>query len=141
LVAWTWLALAACNDVREFQGAWHGARVGDSPVLRVGLAPNAGASLTIDHIDTHAFRGTVTIDGLVQDALLESLPSAEADVLAGMTWSGSPLRVYLGFFAVPDGDGDALAMVALYDDRRVELRVLRGGALPLYGIFALSEGP
>jgi hypothetical protein len=134
------VALAGCNDVREFQGVWHGARVGDSPV-RVGFAPTAQATLTIDHIDTHAFRGTLSIDGLVQNTFLESVPSAEADVLAGMTWSGSPLRVYLGFFAVPDGQGDALAMIALYDDRRVELRVLRGGGIPLYGIFALSEGP
>jgi hypothetical protein len=132
--------LAACNDVREFQGAWHGARVGDSPALRVGFAPAAQALLTIDHIDTHGFRGTLTIDGVTQNTPLESVPNAEADVLAGMTWAGSPLRVYLGFFAVADGAGDALAMIALYDDRRVELRVLRGGAIPLYGIFALSEG-
>ena len=133
--------LVACTDVREFRGTWHGARVGADPVLRVGLASDANATLSIDQIDAHGFKGTLTVDGLVQNTFVESVPSAEADVLAGITWSGSPLRVYMGFFAVPDGRGDALAMVALYDDRRVELRVLRGGAMPLYGIFALSEGP
>jgi hypothetical protein len=40
---------------------------------------------------------------------------------------------------VPDGGGDALALIALYDDRRVEVRVLRGGTTPLYAIFALSS--
>jgi hypothetical protein len=30
-------------------------------------------------------------------------------------------------------------IVALYDDRRVEVRILRGGSAPLYGIFALTE--
>jgi len=133
--------LLGCSDVREFRGTWEGARVGVDPVLRVGIASDAHATLSIDQIDTHGFKGTLTVDGLVQNTFVESVPAAEADVLAGMTWSGSPLRVYMGFFAVPDGRGDALAMIALYDGRRVELRVLRGGAMPLYGIFALSEAP
>jgi hypothetical protein len=133
-------ALAACSDVRDFRGTWTGPRVGTSSVLRVGIADSATATLVIDQIDTHSFSGTVSIDGVAEAAPVASMPAAEADVLAGTTWSGSPLRVYFSFFAVPDGNGDALALVALYDDRRVELRVLRGGTLPLYGIFALVEG-
>ena len=38
-----------------------------------------------------------------------------------------------------DGGGDALVVVSLYPDDRVELRVLRGGPSPLYGIFALRH--
>jgi hypothetical protein len=139
-LALTCCVLAACNDVRDFQGTWHGPRVGDAPVLRVGIAQNATATLSIDQIDTHGFQGSLSIDGLVTSAFIQSVPSAEADVLAGMTWAGSPLRIYLGFFAVPDKQGDALAMIALYDDHRVEIRVLRGGTSPLYGIFTLAEG-
>jgi hypothetical protein len=30
-------------------------------------------------------------------------------------------------------------MVALYDDERLEVRLLRGGTRPLYGIFALHR--
>jgi hypothetical protein len=134
-------ALVACSDVGEFRGTWSGVRVGDNPVLRVNIAPDARATLTIQSIDTHGFQGTLTIAGLVTNAMVTSMPAAEADVLAGTTWSGSPLRVYFAFFAVPDGHGDALALVALYEDRRVELRVLRGGTAALYGIFALAEGP
>ena len=133
--------LAACSDVRDFRGTWHGARVGDAPVLRVGVAADARATLTIDTIDAHGLAGTLSVDGLVQAAPVVSAPGAEADVLAGATWSGSPMRVYFGFFPVPDGQGDGLAIIALYDDHRIEVRVLRGGTAPLYGIFALGEDP
>ena len=106
--------VAACNDVRDFRGTWQGSRVGDAPVLRLGIAQGAHATLSIDSIDTHGFKGTVSIDGLVQNTYVASAPGAEADVLAATTWSGSPLRVYFGFFAVQDGHGDALAVIALY---------------------------
>ena len=133
------LVLAACNDLRGFEGGWHGSRVGDTPVLTVG--PGGDAALEIDHIARHGLVGEITIDKLVDHAAFTSLAGAEADVLSNMTFDGSPLRVYLGFIAIPDGGGEALAFVALYDDRRVEVRVLRGGTAPLYGIFALSQGP
>jgi hypothetical protein len=131
------LVVAACNDVRDYEGAWTGARVGDSPVLRVGIASDATASLEIDDVDKHGLSGTLTVDGIVDAAPIASVEGAEADVLAGMTFAGSPLRVYLAFAATSDGGGDALAVIALYDDDRVEIRLLRGGAAPLYGVFAL----
>ena len=81
----------------------------------------------------------LAIAGLLPETVVTSLPAAEADVLADITFGGSPLRVYLAFTAVPDGGGEALLVIALYDDRRVEVRVLRGGTKPLYGIFALAE--
>jgi hypothetical protein len=139
-LVFAFIALAACSDVREFRGTWQGPRVGDDPVLRVGIAVNATATLEIDQIDTHGFSGSLAVDGLMGPTQIQSLPSAEADVLAQTTWSGSPLRVYLGFVPV-DAGGDALALVALYDGRRIEVRVLRGGTSPLYGIFSLIEAP
>ena len=129
--------LAGCNDLRDFRGTWEGARVGDAPVLRVGAGERA--SLTIDDIDAHGLAGQLAIDGLLPEQAFASLDGAEADALANMTFSGAPLRVYLAFVPVPDGGGDALALIALYDDRRVEVRVLRGGSLPLYAIFALTS--
>jgi hypothetical protein len=133
-----WLvALAACNDLRDFEGEWSGPRVGDSPVLRVGVAGSAEATLAIDGIDKHGLRGRLTIDGLATDAPFSSLEGAEADALATMSFTGTPMRVYLAF--VPASGGDALAMIALYDSRRIEVRVLRGEPAPVYAIFALSE--
>jgi hypothetical protein len=132
------VVLAACNDLRGFEGTWHGARVGDTPVLTVG--PGTDATLAIDHIDRHGLHGELTVAGLVDHAAFDSLPGAEADALSDMIFSGSPLRVFLGFVAVTDTGGEAFARVALYDDHRVEVRVMRGGTVPLYGIYALVEG-
>ncbi len=134
------VVLAACNDVRAFRGNWRGPRVGDAPVLSVGVTPAAIASLSIDAVDTHGISGRLSIDGLVQNAAIESLAGAEADVLSAMTFTGSPVRVYLSFVAIPGAD-EAFAVIALYDDRRIEVRLLRGGTAPLYAIFALTEEP
>jgi hypothetical protein len=131
-------SLAACNDLRDFRGGWHGARVGESAALRVGVADGAEADLSIDSIDKYGLRGTLSVDGLVDGAEVVSLAGAEADALSGMTFPGEPLRVYLAFVATADDGGDALALIALYEGDRVELRLLRGGSAPLYGIFALA---
>ena len=133
------MMLFACTDLRDFRTTWEGARVGDAPEVRVGAEASSTARLAIADIDLHGLRAELTVPGLVTAATLESLPGAEADALAGMTFTGSPLRVYLGFVAAVDGGGDALAIVALYDDRRIELRVLRGGTAPIYAIFSLAE--
>ncbi len=133
------LALAACNDVHDFQGTWTGPRVGDVEVVRAGGPQTSTATLTIDSIDRHGLAGTLAVEGMVAQTDFSSLAGAEADVLSGMTFAGSPLRVYLSFVNTSDGGGAALAVIALYQDRRVELRVLRGGSFPLYAIFALAE--
>jgi hypothetical protein len=142
-VRWTTLvviaALVGCSDLRDFRGVWEGDRVGTADVVRVGAPAATRATLTIDDIDAHGMAGTISIPGLVTDAPVATVPGAEADALAGMTFAGAPLRVYLAFVEIGDGGGDAFALVALYDHRRIEVRVLRGGAEPLYAIYALTE--
>jgi hypothetical protein len=134
------VALGACNDVRDFAGEWSGNRAGASPVLRVGEGMTA--HLTIDTVDKHGLRGHLRVVHMdeaapIIDADFQSLEPAEADALATMTFAGAPLRVYLAF--VPTADGDVLAMIALYDSRRVELRLMRGGPSAIYAIYALGE--
>jgi len=131
------VTLVACNDLRDFRGTWQGARVGDAPVLVVG--PGDAATLEIDALDGHGLHATLAVDNLLPATELVSLPGAEADALSDLTFAGSPLRVFLAFVAVPDGGGDAMAIVALYDDHRVELRILRGGTKPLYAIYQLGS--
>jgi hypothetical protein len=131
------LALAACNDLRDFQGEWTGSRIGDAAPLKVGIADDAHARLTIDSIDKHGIAGRLSIDGIVTDEPFVSIEGAEADALATMTFGGAPMRVYMAF--VDAADGEIVVMVALFDSRRVEVRALRGGLVPLYAIFALSE--
>ncbi|MEO8846674.1 MAG: hypothetical protein ABI591_27250 [Kofleriaceae bacterium] len=133
-----WLLAFACNDVRAYEGTWTGKRVGDVPAVRVNIATDATATLSIDAIDTHGLHGHLTIAGLL-DGDVASVEGAEADVLSGITFGGSPQRVYLSFVATTDGGGDALAVIALYDEKRIEVRVLRGGSQQLYGIFALAQ--
>jgi hypothetical protein len=128
---------AACNDLRDFRGTWQGPRVGDTPVLHIG--PGDSATLSIDELDTHGIHAHLSIPGLITDTELSGIPGAEADTIANMTFSGNPLRVYLAFLSIRDGNGDAFALVALYDDQRVEVRVLRNGTQPIYAIFALRS--
>lgn len=131
------LLLVACSDLRDFRGTWSGHRTGDA-VLQVAV-PDSDATLSIDSVDSHGLQARLAIDGLMPETQIASLRAAEADVLAGITFGGSPLRVYLAFAAMPDGRGDALVVVSLHDERRVELRILRGGAAELYGVFAMTE--
>ena len=37
------------------------------------------------------------------------------------------------------GAGDAFAFISLYDSRRIELRLMQGGASSLYAIYALNQ--
>jgi hypothetical protein len=133
------LAAAACNDLRDFRGPWHGARVGDAAPLHIGVADTATATLDIAALDLNGLTGTLSVDGLVTAAPVEPVPGAEADVLAGITYDRGPLRVYLGFVPVDDGLGDATVVVSVYDDDRVEVRLLRGGTAKIYAIFALRR--
>jgi hypothetical protein len=142
-VRWTTLvviaAIAGCNDLRDFRGVWDGPRVGTADVVKVGAPQATSATLYVDEIDTHGLHGTISIQGLVDDAPVATIEGAEADALAGITFSGEPVRVYLAFVGLADGRGDALALIALYDHRRIEVRVLRGGIDPIYAIYAMTE--
>ena len=131
------VGLTACNDLRDFAGEWRGERVGDLAVLRVG--DGTSATLRIDSIDKYGLRGHLVVVGAAPavpliDADFQSLEAAEADALSTMTFAGDPMRVYLSFV-----QADVLALIALYDARRIELRLLRAGPEPLYAIYKLSD--
>ena len=139
--------LWACNDLREFRGDWRGALVSqpnseldNKDDVDFHFPTSVAARLTIDAIDSHGLGAArLTIDGVLPETPITSVAGAEADVLAGITFGGSPLRVYLAFVPMPDGGGNALAVISLYDDHRVEVRLLRGKPVSLYAIFALTE--
>jgi hypothetical protein len=132
------VALAGCVDVRDFEGTWTGPRVGDRAELKQGFADDLNATLVIDAADLRSIQARLTVPGSIDDAAIQPIAGAEADVLSTMTFDGAPARVYLAFAQTTDGGGDAMAVIALYDGR-VEVRVLRGSPTPLYGIFALER--
>ena len=132
------VATGACTDLRSFEGTWQGPRVGDAPVSR-GFETNVVAELVIEDTLLADFAGALsTSDGLFAAAPVRSLPEAEADALATLTFAGAPLRVFLAFVPTEDGGGDALAVIGLFPDDRVEIRVMRGGPDPRYGVFSLQ---
>jgi hypothetical protein len=128
-----------CQDVREYAGTWTGARVGDDAV-RQGFTANTSATLRVDSIALQSLDARLTTsDGRFDDVAIVPLSASEADVLSSMTFDGAPVRVFVSFAPATDGGGDAMVLTALYADERIELRVLRGGPAPLYGIFTLRE--
>lgn len=133
------MVLSACQNVSDFEGTWTGNRVGTQDALTVGAPAATVAGLEILNITTHGIKATLSVPGLAESVLVESLAGAEADALSTMTFAGSPVRVYMAFVSTVDGGGDAVALIALYEDHRVEVRLLRGGSVPLYAIFALTE--
>ena len=139
MVLATAIVLTACLDVREFEKTWSGPTVGNRPELLAGFEASATATLVIEQIDLHSLRARLTIDGDVfDDAEIQPIVGVEADVLSTMTFDGGPSRVYMAFVETGDGGGPATVFVAVYYGERVEVRVLRGGAQPLFAIFALT---
>lgn len=141
LIAALSVGVTACTDVRDFDGAWSGSRVGDDDVLRVGFAASASATLVVDSVDLGSIRGTLTTSGdEFAGASIQELPSAEADILSELTFaSGQPARVFVTLVGANDGGGAATAFISLHREDRIELRLIRGGPSPLYGIFFLDR--
>jgi len=134
-----WLTLG-CQDVRDYAGRWSGPGVGDDPLVRQGFAAEVTATLDIERIDLEGLEATLsTSDGVFDDAVVRPLPAARADVLGSLHFDGSPVEVFLCLVEAADGGGDATVFVSLHGDDRVEIRAMRGGDIPLYGIFALSD--
>jgi hypothetical protein len=127
------LALAGCTDVSAFHGTWSGAAE-SSPLVLTGMAPGSTATLDLASVTKDGIAGTVT---LTQPAPLRPLLQAMADQLGGASLPDSPLRCYWN--AVTLDDGDALALVSLYNngDSRVDLRLIRSDTL--YVVFHLKR--
>jgi hypothetical protein len=134
-----WLICASgCNDLAEFAGAWHGQPLA-SPTVLAGLPATAAATLTLSTVTRTRLDGTLTLRRAPLGeadarAPLRPLAQAQADTISELSLPDSPLRSY--FTAVTLSDGDALAIVTLYDER-IDLRLMRSDTL--YALFRLSR--
>ncbi len=115
-------------------------------MLRTGFEDDASATLEIESMDLTRVRGTLTITGttpmedVFSAAPIQELAAAEADVLSELTFtSGQPARVFVTLVPAADGAGDGVTFLSLHREDRIELRILRGGNAPLYGIFHLER--
>ncbi|MSP62997.1 MAG: hypothetical protein EXR72_22205 [Myxococcales bacterium] len=118
------IALAGCTDLAGFQGDWRG-RPEDDPALREGIGSGTPVALYVEGVDRVALRGTLTVGNEV--VRLRPVVRAANDMLGSLDLPDAPLRSYL--LVGPLAEGDALCVVSLYPDPRVDLRILRSDAL------------
>jgi hypothetical protein len=132
-IALVTLALAAgCSDLSGFTGSWQGTPVTD-PALLDGIMPDAAAVLQVDAVDRVSLRGSLTVGG--DQAALRPVARAANDTLGSIDLPDSPLRSY--WMVAPLAAGDAIAIVSLYGDEHVDLRLLRSDSL--YAVFHLRR--
>lgn len=112
--------------------------MGETAELRVGFTAGSRAQLQLDGVELDSIRGRLSIPGVIDDAQFAPIPGGQADVLTSLDHRGSPTQVHLAFVETMDGGGVATVLLSLYDAARIEVRVLRGGAQPLYGVFRMS---
>ncbi len=126
------LAACGCSDLAGYEGDWHGTPVTD-PALLAGMPPDQNVVLHLDNVDRLQVSGSITLG---TGALgLRPVPQAGADSLGSFELPDSPLKSYI--LVAPLSDGDAMAIVSLYGDQRVDLRLIRSDAL--YAVFHLTR--
>jgi hypothetical protein len=150
----TTLALSACEDLRDYAGAWSGALSPD-PNLAYGFSPGSTITAAVSSVTraeialslsvTQVAGPTAPAGPVVPGPALPFLPirKAAGDILADVQLPGEPLRTYFGFVE-PPGETPLLTVVSLYPENRMEIRLIRGPDQG-YGVFylrrVLSEPP
>ncbi len=133
-------SLGGCLDVRDFEGAWHGAVIGQEAV-RQGFATGTTVDpLTLVDVDLHRISATLsTSDGKFEKTPLSRVSKFSNDTLSGMVFEGNDVRTYMfnaRLASEPTGC-PATLLISLFSDDHVEVRVIR--ANDLFGIFHLSR--
>jgi hypothetical protein len=139
---------SACDRFERYgtgRGSLEGAIEGAS-LVRAGFAEGTRVCLELDTGKLQSEPGSVSsTDGRFARTPLRPIPPLASDTLSNLSFADGQVRNLL--FAIRErGDAtrDALAIVSLLDDGRVELRLLDGapgapGLEPLYGVFALER--
>ena len=129
-------ATAGCEDLRQFADDWSG-EISRDPQLQHGFLAR---SVIVAHIASATRQGvdmTITLPGQTASLRFDPIRRASGDVLADMHFAGEPLRTFLGFVTPPDQQ-PYLAVVSLYSEDRVEVRLIRGPD-ETYAVFALNR--
>jgi hypothetical protein len=126
-----------CADLRHFEGEWEGV-VSPDPAHQRGFSPGARLHATI----FCSTRDRLALDLTLPGAGTEPVPfrpikGASADALGELTFAGDPLRAHLGFVGAPGAEA-YLAVVALFPEERIAIRLIRGPE-ESYGVFTLAR--
>lgn len=131
---------SGCVDLRDFEGQWRGSVVTE-PAVRNGFTEEVRVDpLVLSNVDLQGLTATLTTsDGKFADTPLTSVNKFSSDTLASMTFDGNPLRSFLLFGTPADEEEgcSALAVVSLFGDDHVEVRIIRSN--DLFGIFRLER--
>ncbi len=127
-------AASACEDLRHFEGSWAGT-VSPDPRQRHGFAAGAALEARVTTANRAALAMTLTLPGAAAAVEFVPMRHAAGDALGDLSIPGDPLRSYLGF-VTPTGAAPYLAVVSLFPEERIEVRLIRGPE-ESYGVFSL----
>lgn len=128
--------VTGCEDLRQFSGPWTG-DISRDPHQQMGFSREARLAATVGAVTRYGIDMTLQLPGAADTSRFEPIRNAVQDVLADMQLPGSPLRTYLGFVR-STGEEPFLAVVSLYAEKRVEVRLIRGPE-SAYGVFMLNR--
>lgn len=129
------ITVSGCEDIRGFEGQWQGA-VSADPSLGKGFARGDVVAISIESVTRDRIGMALVLPGASEPTRFSPIRSASADALGELRLPGEPLRTFLGYVDAPAGGTPYLAIVSLYAEKRVELRLIRG-ADESYGVFTL----
>ena len=126
-----------------------------SAIVRAGFPEGTKLCLTLDTNKLQTEPGTIsTSDGLFARTALRPIPALASDHLSNLSFANGQLRNLVFAARANETEArDALAIVSLLDDGRVEVRLITGapgapsatgatgvaGAQSFYGVFALHR--
>jgi hypothetical protein len=127
---------AGCEDIRRFEGAWAGP-VSADPAHQQGFGAQAFLRAHVASVSRTAIEMSIDLPGQGTPTRFEPIRHAADDVLGDLRLEGEPLRTFLGFLRPPATDA-YLAVISLFADERIDVRVIRGPD-ELYGVFSLRR--
>jgi hypothetical protein len=134
------LLLQGCLDLRNFAGEWSGAIVAEEALLAGFKNDTVADPLVLSDVRYSELSATLTTsDGRFAKTRLETVTRYSADAFSTLVFDGNPARTYMlfGRLASESTGCQALALITLFGDDHVELRVIRGNEL--FGLFYLKR--
>jgi hypothetical protein len=130
------LLAAGCEDIRRFEGVWVGP-VSADPAHQQGFSQEAFLRANIGTVSRTAIDLTIDLPQANTALRFEPIRHATDDALGDLRLDGEPLRTFLGFLRPPTGE-PYLAVVSLFAEDRVDVRIIRGPD-EAYGVFTLKR--
>jgi hypothetical protein len=130
------LLVAGCEDIRRFEGVWVGP-VSADPAHQQGFGNAAFLRATVGTVSRSSIELSLELPQAGTSVPFEPIRHASDDVLGDMRLDGEPLRTFLGFLR-PAGGQPYLAVVSLFAEDRIDVRLIRGPD-EAYGVFSLQR--